>query len=353
MTVLAIVLGVVLAIVLAAFGLAHAWANTPYGRLKPLFAFSFRLQSLFNPAFLDGVLVKPMETDEQRAAVRAQFLEDVAPLSRPVDFTGTVEDRAIDGPAGPIPVRVYRPSADQPLPLLVYLHGGGFIVGSPAYTEAVTRGIAQAAPAVVVSVDYRLAPENPFPAAVEDAEAVLEWCVEHCDELGADRGRIAVGGDSAGGNLSAVLAQRDRDRGRGWIGLQVLIYPAVDVSRLDRESQIAFASGYGLSRKDMQGCADLYVQDRVDKTDPGVSPLLAESLEGLAPALVFTAGFDVLRDEGIDYAERLAAAGVSVEHVHQPAMPHGYITMTRICPEAREDIERIAAAVRGMGAVSG
>jgi len=196
-----------------------------------------------------------------------------------------------------------------------------------------------------------LAPENPFPAAVEDAEAVLEWCVEHCDELGADRRRIAVGGDSAGGNLSAVLAQRDRNR--RWIGLQVLIYPAVDISRVDRESQIAFASGYGLSRKDMQGCADLYVQDRVEKTDPGVSPLLADSLEGLAPALVFTAGFDVLRDEGIEYAERLAAAGVAVEHIHQPAMPHGYITMTRICSEARDDIGRIAAAVRDMEAVSG
>jgi len=153
MTALAIVLGVVALVVLAAVGLAHAWANTPHGRIKPLFAFSFRLQSLLNPAFRDGVLVKPMETEAQRSSVRAQFLKDVAPLSRAVDFVGAIEDRVIEGAGGPIPVRVYRPSADHPLPLLVYLHGGGFIVGSPAYTEAVTRGIAQAAPAVVVSVD--------------------------------------------------------------------------------------------------------------------------------------------------------------------------------------------------------
>ncbi len=347
-----ILVAVAVALAITAVALANYWARTPHGRLKPVFAFFFRLQPLFDKASVEAALVRPMETQQQRDAVRAKFLRDIAPLSKPFPFAGRIEDRAIAGPGGDLPLRIYTPPGDGPFPALVYLHGGGFIVGSPYYTDVVTRAIAQQAPAVVISVDYRLAPEAPWPAAVDDAQYVVDWCLEHAAELRIEPGALAIGGDSAGGNLSAVVAQRERNAGRSRIGLQVLIYPTVDASHFDRESQVAFGRGYGLTRTDLVGCFELYVQGVTPLADPGVSPLLARSLDGLPPALVFTAGFDVLRDEGTEYVQRLQSAGVSVEHVHEPALPHGYITMTRICSEATDSIERIAASVRAMGPAS-
>jgi acetyl esterase len=345
MTAVWIVLAIVASAAILLVGLANAWSRTPHGRLKPVFALAFRVQALVDKEFADGVLGPPMETQEQRDAARAKFLSDVAPLSKPVAFPGTIEDRVLDGPGGPLAIRIYTPEGRGPFAGLLYLHGGGFVFGSPAYTDAVTRTVAMRAPAVVVSVDYRLAPEAPWPAAIEDCEHALDWCIENAAMLRIDPRAVAVGGDSAGGNLAAVLSQRDRDSGRKRIALQVLIYPTVDASRLDRASQIAFARGYGLSRRDIEVCFARYVQARTPLTDPSVSPLLAASMKELAPALVFTAGFDVLRDEGIEYAEALERAGVAVDHVHESAVPHGYITMTRVCREAGDSIDRIARAV--------
>ncbi len=344
-----ILVAIALAVLLSLVALAQFWSRTPHGRLKPIFALAFRLQALADKSVLDGVLALPMETAEKRAAVRAKFLEDVAPLAKPVSFDGAIEDKTIDGAGGALPIRIYTPSGNGPFPCVVYMHGGGFIVGSPSYTDGLTRAIASAAPAVVVSVDYRLAPESPWPAAVEDSERVLEWCLANARELNIQDRALAVAGDSAGGNLAAVLAQGDRNSGRGCVGLQVLIYPTVDGSRLDRDSQVAFARGFGLTTRDIEVCFARYVQERTALTDPAVSPLYAKSLADLAPALVFTAGFDVLRDEGIAYVERLAEAGVEVDHVHEPEMPHGYITMTRVCSEAAVGAERIAGAVRELG----
>jgi acetyl esterase len=267
-----------------------------------------------------------------------------------VPFAGTIEDRALEGPEGAFSVRIYTPPGPGPFPLMVYLHGGGFIVGNPDYTDAATRIIATRAPAIVVSVDYRLAPEARYPAAVIDSEFAVQWAIENSTELNIRPGPIAVGGDSAGGNLSAVTSQRDRASGRNQIGLQVLIYPAVDAARRDRESQVAFAKGFGLSLKDVTNCFDFYAPEGADVKDPGLSPIFATSLEGQPKALVFTAGFDVLRDEGTEYAELLDKAGVEVEHIREPHVPHGYITMTRVCNEAEESLERIAGAVRQLTA---
>ena len=343
---LAALLGFVALVVLGLLVTAQIASRTPHGRLKPIFALVFGLTRLRGGAQAEGALHTDEMTDpESIARIRAEFLAGTVPLSKPTPFDGRVEDRILEAPDGPIPIRIYTPSGSGPWPLLVYLHGGGFVVGHPDYTDAVTRGIAAAAPAVVVSVDYRMAPEHPFPVPVEDTQRAIDWCVEHADVLGIRADAIAVGGDSAGGNLAAVAAQRDRDEGRGRIALQILIYPTVDGARHDRTSQVAFARGYGLSTKDVRGCFDLYVPADTDATDPRVSPLYASTFEGLPKALVFTAGFDVLRDEGLEYVERLEKAGVEVEHVHQPAMPHGYITMTRLCREAREDIARMARAV--------
>ncbi len=335
------------------FGLAHYWANTPHGRIKPIFALAFRLGPFINPASAEGVLgAAAMDTPEQIAKARSNFLKNTTPLAKPVAFKGRIEDQRLPGaPGGGLPVRVYAPVREDggdPLPLLVYFHGGGFVVGSPDYTEVATRILAMSTPAVVVSVDYRMAPEHPFPAAVDDCEFAVNWCFENADSLGARRGPVAVAGDSAGGNLSAVVAQRDLSAGRGRIGLQVLIYPGVDLTRTDRASHAAFGKGYGLTTRDVEDFVNAYLQSGADRANPDASPLCAKSFAGLPPAYVITAGFDVLRDEGREYVRALKAAGVEVKHVHEPAMPHGYITMTRLCSEARASLEAIAAEIRAM-----
>lgn len=333
--------------------LAHVWANTPHGRIKPIFAFVFRLAKLFNPAGAERAIgAAEMETPEQIAKVRDTFARSTAGLSKPFAFDGEIEDRRLPGaPGGELPVRIYTPSAAKggPLPLVVYFHGGGFVVGSPDYTDAATRILAARTPAVVVSVDYRLAPEAHCPAAVDDCEFAVAWAHENAEHLGARPGRVAIAGDSAGGNLSAVVALRDAKNGHDRVGLQVLIYPCVDATRTDRESHVAFGQGFGLSTKDIEDCMRYYPAPGTDKAHPDLSPLYAKSHTGLPRAFVITAGFDVLRDEGAEYARTLEAAGVDVRYVNEPAMPHGYITMTRLCREAEQTLDQIAGEVRAMG----
>jgi len=331
-------------------GLVNHWANTPHGRLKPIFAFLFKLAPLLNPS-TDGRAIGAarMETPEEIATARANFIKNTAQLSKPVEFSGTIEDRFLpDSPGGELPVRIYTPAGPGPFPLLAYFHGGGFVVGSPDYTECATRILARDTPAIVVSVDYRMAPEHPFPAAVDDCEFAVDYCYNNATMLGARSGPIAVAGDSAGGNLSAVVALRDRNAGLERIGLQVLIYPTVDASRTDRPSHIHFGEGFGLSLLDIDDCMRHYVPADIDRKDPDLSPLFAESLTDLPRAYVITAGFDVLHDEGIEYAERLAKAGVDVRHVNESALPHGFITMTRVCSEAEKALGEIAAEIRAM-----
>lgn len=351
MTILAWLAGLLLAAALAVVVLAQVWSRTPHGRLKPIFALVFGVTNRLDPKRAEqGLGAGAMHTPEDVARIRAEFLTTTAPLAKPVPFDGTIEDRKLPGsPGGELPVRVYRPAAAErgPLPLIVYFHGGGFVIGSPDYTDVATRILALETPAVVVSVDYRMAPEHPFPAPVEDCEYAVAWCHQHAESLGARPGPVAVAGDSAGGNLSAVVALRDQRAGHGRVGFQALIYPAVDATRVDRESQTAFASGYGLSRKDMIECMDQYVPPGVDRADPDVSPLFGKDKAGAAPAFVVTAGFDVLRDEGIEYAASLRDAGVPVIHVNEDALPHGFITMTRLCSEARATLVTIAHHVRG------
>jgi acetyl esterase len=335
---------------LALFGLAHFWANTPHGRIKPIFALAFKLSPILNPsASGNAINAAAMDTPEGAVRVRADFLKNTAMLSKPVAFDGTIENRMLPGsPGGELPVRIYKPAAQGPLPLVVYFHGGGFVVGSPDYTDAVTRLLAMKTPAVVVSVDYRMAPEHPLPAAPDDCEFAVNWCWENAGSLGARPGPVAVAGDSAGGNLSAVVAQRDAASGRHRIGLQVLIYPCTDATRLDRPSQVHFARGYGLTIQDVDDCIRTYAPAGTDRSTPDLSPLHAKSLAGLPRAYVVTAGFDVLRDEGTEYADALRTAGVPITHVNEEALPHGFITMTRLCSEAEATIDAIAAEVRAM-----
>jgi len=252
----------------------------------------------------------------------------------------SITDLEIDGAAGPLRARHYAPERPSGRPLLVFFHGGGWVVGDLDTHDQICRLLCRYADVQVLSVDYRLAPEHPFPAAVDDAIAAYEWAVANVDMFDAER--VAVGGDSAGGNLAAVVAQHARDVGITPPAAQLLIYPGTDSSR-PRASKDLFAEGYFLTRKQMDWYWDTYTRG-ASRTDPRLSPLCAESLEGLAPALVTTAAFDPLRDEGEAYAEALRDAGVPVVLRRAPGLVHGYMSMTGIHRASLDESLAVAGA---------
>ena len=262
------------------------------------------------------------------ADARAQYERMVKARAIEPAPVGAVDDRAIPGPAGNLPVRIYRPDPGAgSRPALVYYHGGGHVIGNLDTHDATARNLCNGAGCVVVSVDYRLAPEHKFPAAAEDAFAAVRWCAAHGAEIGVDPRRIAVGGDSAGGNLAAVAALMAREAGGPAIRLQVLVYPVADYA-CDTGSYRTYATGYGmLEARSMRWFRDHYLRGEADRLDWRAAPLRAGDLSGVAPALVLTAQCDVLHDEGETYARRLRAAGVEVEHRDCEGMIHGFFTM--------------------------
>ena len=257
----------------------------------------------------------------------------------------SVEDRRIPGPAGEIPVRVYTPEGRVPQPILVYFHGGGFVIGSLDSHDPICRVLASRIPAIVVAVDYRLAPEHPFPAAAEDAYAATCWVAAHARDFGGDAGRIAVAGDSAGGNLSAVVSLLARDRGGPSLAHQLLIYPVTDFS-FETRSHIDNAEGYFLTRPLMEWFLGQYFSGPTPRSDPRFAVLRAPDLRGLPPATVVTAEFDPLRDEGESYAARLRAAGVPAELTRTDGMFHGFFGMPAVFPQAETAIDAAAGALR-------
>ncbi len=256
-----------------------------------------------------------------------------------------VKDLTADGPGGPIPLRLYRPSASGPTPpVLVYFHGGGWVIGDLDTHDVLCRQLASESKAAVVSVDYRLGPEHKFPAAVEDCWAATRWVAANGAALGVDGRRLAVGGDSAGGNLAAVVAHMARDAGGPAIALQLLIYPGTDMAA-DTPSHREFAEGYLLTRESIRWFIAHYLRSEADVDDWRASPGRAPSLRGLPPALVITAGFDPLCDEGEDYARRLRRAGVLVDSVRYGGMIHGFFGMGRAIETANRAIAHAARSV--------
>jgi acetyl esterase len=251
----------------------------------------------------------------------------------------------IPGRGGPIPARHYVPLASAAgAPLMVFLHGGGWMLGNLEGYDAICRRLAAKARCVVVSVGYRLAPEHPFPAAVDDSWDALAWCASHAQRLGGDARNMIVCGDSAGGNLAATLAQMDLDSGERRITLQALIYPSTDMSR-PWPSYERNATGYMLTASALEKFFRAYVRVDKDREDPRASPMRRPSLAGLAPAVVISAEFDPLVDDNHAYAERLARDGVAVDHVCFPGMIHPFFTLGRIVRDAEKAEDLIAAAV--------
>jgi acetyl esterase len=258
---------------------------------------------------------------------------------------GAVTDRTIDGPGGPVALRFYTPRGlAGRSPALVFLHGGGWIYGDLDSHDATCRFLAEEAQVRVIAVDYRLAPEAPFPAAVDDVLAAWSWITEHAAGLGIDPDRIAVGGDSAGGNLAAVIAQQTVQAGEPSPAFQLLIYPATDFSTTSA-SRLTYADGFFLTKAFMDLAEENYLVGGEDKTDPRLSPLHGD-VTGVAPAYVVTAGFDPLVDEGEAYVEKLRAAGVPVEHVREDGLIHGFVNMVALGTVAPKAVRRAASALQ-------
>ncbi len=272
--------------------------------------------------------------------------EVLAPDPPPV-----AEIRELSAPrpaGGAIPLRLYRGAATaygEILPALVYFHGGGWVIGDLDTHDSLCRHLANAAQCIVVAVDYRLAPEHKFPAAVEDCFAATSWVAQKGAALGVDGERLAVGGDSAGGNLAAVVSLIARDRGAPKLRCQALLYPAVDCA-MTHASHERFAEGYLLTRPTMKWFYEQYLREPADVDDWRASPLRAADLSGVAPALVLTAGNDVLCDEGEAYARQLQQAGVPVQLRHFPDQIHGFLAMGKIVQAAQPALDDIAAAMR-------
>ncbi len=290
---------------------------------------------------MGGLPLEQMSVADARSTLAAA----VAMQQGRPEAVARVENRTIPGAQGDMPVRIYHPGGTGALPALVYFHGGGWVLGSIDSVDAICRSLASHAGCVVISVDYRLAPEHKFPAAAEDSYAATRWVAANAAALGVDPTRLAIGGDSAGGNLTAVVALMARDRGGPALRLQLLIYPVTD-SVFDTPSYRDNATDYLLTKSAMQWFWDLYTRDAADRINPYAAPLRASSLHGLPPALVITAEYDPLRDEGEAYAARLRAAGVPTELSRYHGMIHGFFGMFGVIDEAKRAAEQASGALR-------
>ncbi|MEX1103602.1 MAG: alpha/beta hydrolase [Dehalococcoidia bacterium] len=293
---------------------------------------------------LEMMAAAGLELGGDPAAVRAFMAAAPRPEGETV---GNVEDRTIPGPAGDIPVRIYTPAdaGGGPLPGLVWFHGGGWVIGNLDSADFACRMLTNASGCKLVSVDYRLAPENKFPAPFDDCLAATQWVAANASALGIDPTRIAVGGDSAGGNLAAAVAHVAKAAGGPDISFQALVYPVTDYG-VDTQSYQDNAEGYLLTKASMEWFWGHYVNTPADGADPRVSPLRAADLSGLPPAFVITAEFDPLRDEGEAYAKRLKGAGVATTHKRFDGQIHGFFANPAI-DDGREAAQLVGKALRG------
>jgi acetyl esterase len=260
-----------------------------------------------------------------------------------------VRDLSVPTDAAPIPVRFYRPDAGtQKLPIIVFYHGGGWMLGSLDSYDTPCRRLASKGRCAVLSVGYRLAPEDPFPAAIDDAYAATRWCARNAERLGIDAERIVVCGDSAGGNLAAAVAQMSHDSHEFRVALQVLIYPAVDLSR-ESPSYERNSSGYMLTAASLRWLRDAYIVNPGDRTDTRASPMLRKNLAGLPRALIISAEFDPLVDEDAAYAQLLQKAGVHTRYVCFPGMIHPFFTLGGIIEDAAKAEDLICEEIRALG----
>ena len=282
--------------------------------------------------------VQTLSPEQARANFEARPRE-------PGPRVANVEDRSIPGPGVRVPVRIYTPTGQGPFPVLLWFHGGGWVLGSINSQDAACRNLTNAADCVVVSVDYRLTPEAKFPEPLQDCYAATSWVAKNASTFNADGSRVAVGGASAGGNLAAAVALMARDGGGPALVHQLLAYPVTD-SGMDTESHRLFADGYGLTRKAMEWYWSLYLKDEADAASPLAAPMRAKDLSGLPPTLMMTAEFDPLRDEGEAYAARLEQAGVPTTCIRYDGLIHGFFGRLADFDKAKVAVADAASALK-------
>ena len=294
-----------------------------------------QLAALGAPAFHE-------KTPEQ---ARADTIAGIGAFGDPPEVAA-VEDRTIPGPDGELPIRIYTPEGDAPHGGVVFFHGGGWVICNLDTHDGLCRELTNQAGVKLISVDYRLAPEHKYPAPAEDCYAATQWVVEHAAELDIDPARIAIAGDSAGGNLAAAVTLMARDRGGPQLAFQLLVYPVTDRDYGTDSYNEYGGEGNFVLKEDMMWFWDHYLRNDADAKEPYAAPLQAQDLSGLPPALVITGECDVLRDEGEAYAQRLSEAGVPTTNTRYPGMFHGFFGMNAILDRAREAQAEAAAALR-------
>ncbi len=317
---------VLLLFIIGAIGLFFI-RKTPYGTLDPKVAIALKLM----PERKEGISV-----EQQRKQMRKMM--DRYKKDRPITC---IEDKTILVNNQSIPIRIYSDSKEENLPILIYYHGGGWVVGDIETHDSICRQLAQSAKLLVVGVDYRLAPEHSYPVPLEDAYNALVWISKNGQKIGGNPQKIAVGGDSAGGNLAAAVALKARDENGPSISYQALIYPVTDLSKLTTTSYQNFAEGFFLSRKMMAKYIDYYTPDIASRKEGYASPLLAENLVNLPPTLIITAGFDPLRDEGEQYGERLKIAGIPTTITRYKGTIHGFFGLEALGKAGVEAIKEV------------
>jgi acetyl esterase len=299
-------------------------------------------------AFLDraAAIPRPKAWDLPPPLLRQSFAGMMQLTAARDVAVGRIDNFSIPGPGGALKARSYSPVAARgSLPVLIYFHGGGFVAGSLESHDGLCRMFAAEGGFKVIAVDYRLAPEYPYPAAVDDAWAATQWIEQNASALGIDAGRVAVGGDSAGAMLAAIVTQLAREKGGIRIACQLLMFPQVQIGG-ETSSMHEFAVGYFLERQAIEYFNSLYVPAEVDKNSPRVSPLKAKEFAGLPPAYVMLGGYDPLHDEGLAYAEKLRAAGVKVTIADHADMVHCFIYLQTVLPQAHDAVADAAKAVR-------
>jgi len=287
----------------------------------------------------------PIAVSQLTAASVRKSDRDVETLQYPPEPIQRIDEHIAETPGGPIPICTYTPlEGTPPFPVLIYFHGGGFVIGSDSY-ESPLRALTNRSRHLLCAVKYRLAPEHPFPAAVDDAFAATEWLAHNVSRLGGDAQRLAIGGDSSGGNLAAAVTLLNRDRRVGDLRLQVLIYPMLDATCSQPSTQ-TFAQGYGFSTEKIRWYFGQYLPQHIDRRDPRISPLFAPTLQGLPPAFIATAECDPLRDEAEHYAQRLREAGVTVTLKRYAGMIHGFFQMAGVIDQGRNLIANIGTELQ-------
>ncbi|MCP4753606.1 MAG: alpha/beta hydrolase [Proteobacteria bacterium] len=334
------IIGILVVLCLIVVLLVNSWADTGHGKLN------YKIAIIFKLGELTGSESEVKADRPPIAEIRKEMVKAMKGVSGEPTQLPKIINRTFPGPTKDIPIRIYIPIENKVLPIVLFFHGGGWIKGDLDTCDNLVRYLAFSSGNIVVSVDYRLAPENPFPAGLEDSYSALEWVAANAGTFNGDPTKIAVAGDSAGGNLSAVLTLLARDRNGPKISRQILLYPSTNLSNLDTESYRHFGKGFNLDKTEIEWLIGQYLTDEKDIINPLASPLLAANHGNLPPATIITAQMDPLRDEGKQYAEKLKKAGVEVQYRCYDGMIHAFVSADGILSQAFEALDEVGADLK-------